>query len=373
MGTLCSLVTTAQRDDLDAFGMIVERFQDMAYASAYALLGDFHLAQDAAQEAFIDAYLSLPKLREPVAFPGWFRRIVFKHSDRLIRSKHLATAPLEAAAVIPSAELGPAAAVEAHEMQELIRQAIETLPENERLVTALFYIKDYSHKEIADFLELPVTTVKKRLHDARKHLKKRITDMVRDYLQETRPSQDTRLSNAVQFFIAVRANDIHRVKTLLKSDPGLANAKEEWDETAQRQYYFPMGREYTPLHRAAMDGHKALVELLLVNKADVNAKNYWGETPLHRAVLGNQQEVATLLLAHGAEVNATTSSGMTPLHWATNRGHKEVVELLLANAVDVNAKDKSGWTPLDWALKNGHTAIAVLLRQHRTQASTASA
>ena len=59
MEELDGLVRAAQRGESEAFGRIVVRFQNMAYASAYAQLGDFHLAQDAAQEAFVDAYLSL--------------------------------------------------------------------------------------------------------------------------------------------------------------------------------------------------------------------------------------------------------------------------------------------------------------------------
>ena len=68
-----SLVLRAQGRDQEAYGQLVRRFQDMAYGYAYALLGDFHLAQDAAQEAFVEAYRCLPGLRNPEAFPGWLR------------------------------------------------------------------------------------------------------------------------------------------------------------------------------------------------------------------------------------------------------------------------------------------------------------
>ena len=71
MEELGTLVRAAQAGDKDASGQIVRRFQDMAFAFGYAMLGDAGLAQDAAQDAFIDAYLSLPNLREPAAFPGW--------------------------------------------------------------------------------------------------------------------------------------------------------------------------------------------------------------------------------------------------------------------------------------------------------------
>jgi DNA-directed RNA polymerase specialized sigma24 family protein len=79
MESLTSLVERARSGDLEAFTQIVCRFQAMAYGYAYAILGDLILAEDAAQEAFLEAHRKLDNLREPAAFPGWFRRIVFKH------------------------------------------------------------------------------------------------------------------------------------------------------------------------------------------------------------------------------------------------------------------------------------------------------
>ena len=64
MEELERLVERARGGDLDTFGEIVGRFQDMAYGCAYALVGDFHLAQDAAQEAFLEAYRSLDHLQQ---------------------------------------------------------------------------------------------------------------------------------------------------------------------------------------------------------------------------------------------------------------------------------------------------------------------
>ena len=61
METLKSLVIRAQAGDLDAYSTLVQQFQDIAVGYAYSILGDFHLAQDAAQEAFIEAYNSLSK------------------------------------------------------------------------------------------------------------------------------------------------------------------------------------------------------------------------------------------------------------------------------------------------------------------------
>ena len=85
MDDLIFLVTEARGGNLEAYGTIVRRFQDMACGYAYAILADFHAAEDAAQEAFVETYLKLGDLRVPKAFPGWLRRIVFKHCDRLAR------------------------------------------------------------------------------------------------------------------------------------------------------------------------------------------------------------------------------------------------------------------------------------------------
>lgn len=92
-----TLVTRVQRGDRDAFETIVRRFQDMAVGYGYAVLGDMAMAEDAAQEAFINAYRDLPALREPAAFPGWFRQIVFKHIDRTRRKLRAGQVPLEQA------------------------------------------------------------------------------------------------------------------------------------------------------------------------------------------------------------------------------------------------------------------------------------
>lgn len=186
METIQTLVTAAQNGDLEAFGEIVRRFQAMAYAGAYAVVGDKQLAEDVAQEAFMEAYSNLPKLREPAAFPGWFRRIIFKQGDRVRRVKRVATISLETAFDVSWAEFNPALVVEKREMSEAVQHAVDLLPEHERIVTILFYSTGYALKEIAAFLEVPVTTVKKRLYAARQHLKEELLEVVRESFHEYR-------------------------------------------------------------------------------------------------------------------------------------------------------------------------------------------
>ncbi len=360
MEPLSSLVIAAQHGDAGAFDSIVERFQDMAYASAYAIVEDAQLAEDVAQEAFIEAYLNLAKLREPAAFPGWFRRIVFKQGDRLTRGKHIAAAPLETASDMPQAEHNPAEGVEAGEAREQVRHAIEGLPEHERIVVILFYATGYALKDIAAFLEVPVTTVKKRLYDARQRLKDELVETVRTTLQEQRPSLIDGFPAKVRLLIAARLGDIEGVRALLEQHPMLLNMKVESGEYRKR-HYPAITPGYTALHEAAMNNHTALVRLLLDYGANINARTSSGMTPLHGAVLYHCREAAELLLAQGANANARLTNGLTPLHLASIRGYLDIVELLLMYGACVDARSQHGRTPLHWAALKGHRHIVQLL------------
>ena len=183
-----NLVIRAQTKDLDAYSALVRRFQDMAVGYAYSILGDFHLAEDAAQEAFVRAYLDLNKLREPVAFAGWFKRIVFVRCDRITRRKQLPTMQLDTELV--SDQPLPDELLEQQETKTSVHKAIQSLPESEREVTTLYYMGGYAQKEIAEFLEISAQKVKSRLHTARRHLKERMMNMVEENLQNERPSKD---------------------------------------------------------------------------------------------------------------------------------------------------------------------------------------
>jgi RNA polymerase sigma factor (sigma-70 family) len=370
MDDLTTLVLAAQRGDLDAFGRVVERFQKMAYAVAYATVGDTHLAEDAAQEAFIEAYLSLPKLREPAAFPGWFRRIVFKRGDRLIRGKSLTTVPLEAAGAVVAHEPGPAAVAEARELRREVQGAIEELPEPDRLLVMLFYLAGYAQPEIAAIAELPVATVKKRLYRARQRLRERMDGLLRDQFHRQHPI-DEQFARLVQFFIAVRTGDLARVRAFLDATPALLNAHERWDEATARQYGLPIVSSFTALHRATYSGDGALVALLLARRADPNARTRQGQTPLHIAALVDRPSIVAQLLAGGADPNCAAEHGLTPLHFAVIRERRAIVAQLLGAGADSALPDRHGRTPMDWARLKGYEELVALLGRDRQPAPDA--
>jgi RNA polymerase sigma factor (sigma-70 family) len=181
----------------EAFAELVARFQDLAFGCAYAALNDFYLAEDAAQQAFIAAWQKLGQLREPEAFPGWLRRLLLTECSRMTRGKRLRFVPLEAGLEVLSNQPDPQEQAARSELREQVCAAIKALPERERVVTTLFYIGEYSQAEIGEFLELPVSTVVKRLYAARQRLKGRMIEMFKDDLQEHRPSRNAAFAEQV--------------------------------------------------------------------------------------------------------------------------------------------------------------------------------
>ncbi len=185
-----SSLIRAQQGDLAAFDAVVRQFQDMAVGYAYSILRDFQLAEDAAQEAFVQAYVDRAMLREPSAFPAWLRKIVFKQCDRVTRRKRVATMSLDDTADLRDAGPTPLAAVARRETQAAVLPAVDALPENQRTAATLFYINGYSLSEVGEFLDVPAKTVKSRLHSARTKLRDRMIGVVRETLRQRAPGDD---------------------------------------------------------------------------------------------------------------------------------------------------------------------------------------
>ena len=182
-----------------AFNPLVRKYQDMAFGCAYAILGDFQLAEDAAQDAFLAAWQHLAQLKQAQAFPSWLRRIVVTQCRRQTRGGRLNALSLDNASAIPAAG-DVARAAEQRETRDELQAAVRQLPEKERIVVVMFYINEHSRSEIADFLSISEIAVKKRLASARRRLKERMTVLMEDDLKQQRPSRGDDFEKKVSRF-----------------------------------------------------------------------------------------------------------------------------------------------------------------------------
>ena len=221
MHDLTDLLVRAQAQDARAYAQVVKHLQDLAVGYGYSILGDFHLAEDAAQEAFLEAYENLPRIQVLETFPGLLRKIVHKHCDRLTRRGHryrFMSAGVAIENIAIDSDPNPEEQMEEQEMKQLIREAMEDLSREEREIVSLFYISNHSQNEIAAFLDLSLHTVKNRLRSARKRLKERLLIMVKENLHQSRPSKDERFAEAVRRIIAPKQDkDAEAIYDLLEN------------------------------------------------------------------------------------------------------------------------------------------------------------
>ena len=338
------VVARCRGGDLDAWSVVVRRFQAVAQTVAWSRTGDWSEAADASQEAFLLAYRHLGALEDPAAFPGWFSQLVRTACDRQTRRRRLPTSELDAG----SAASGPASedVDVAFELQRLHR-AIEALPEHERAVIALHYLAELTYGEVASFLGISTSAAKKRALSGRARLKD-ILPMTPDTLR-TKPGRD--ISDEVLLFLSIRQRDRARVAALLARKPTLVHATEQWTWGEALDLGLQNAEHGTPLIRAVQTGDVELVRLIIEAGASVRhaCECDGGESALWTAALLGNQAMVDYLLSAGADPNAAAFAGSTPLHVATQRGHHDIVERLVAAGANAEARDTGGRTAADWA------------------------
>ena len=118
----------------------------------------------------------------------------------------------------------------------------------------------------------------------------------------------------------------------------------------------------TPLHIATLYNFDKVVNILLENKADVNAKNCYNETPLHIAARYNFDKIINALLKHKADVNVKNCYDETPLHYAARYNHLEAVKILIEHKADIKNVSKLHQTPLLESSASSPELIDILIQ-----------
>jgi len=157
--------------DQQAFAQLVSRYQRQVYNLAYRMLGNAEDAEDAAQEAFLRAYVALSTFQLGRKFSSWLLAIASNLCVDLLRRRRYAWMSLEDISFrLASPAEEPARDVLRQEQAGQIQHLLSRLPEKYRLVLILRYWYDLSYEEIATTTGLTLNTVKTRLHRARNML-----------------------------------------------------------------------------------------------------------------------------------------------------------------------------------------------------------
>lgn len=165
------LVERAVAGDEPAFAELVARYQTAVFNLAYRMLGDAGDAEDAAQEVFLRIYRRLATYDPNHRFSTWVLSIASHYCIDLLRRKKPWLVPLENISNwMRARSRGPEATALAREQQDTVRTLLAKLPEHYRLVLLLRYWHDLGYEEIAEVVDLPVSTIKARLHRARNAL-----------------------------------------------------------------------------------------------------------------------------------------------------------------------------------------------------------
>lgn len=185
---LLTLVCRVQAGDVEAFAGLVRAYQRRVLSVAYRLLGNAEDARDVSQDAFVRAFRSLSQLEDPSRFGPWLMRVVTNLALNFRRSRHLrSTVSLDDQ---PSFSGGVAedrrrtevwedeTGTLSEELHAAISQAVEGLPERQRLALILFSVEGMPQKDVAQILECSIELVKWNVFQARRKLKEVLADFL---------------------------------------------------------------------------------------------------------------------------------------------------------------------------------------------------
>ena len=172
------LIEETLAGDSAAFGRLVRKYQDRLYNTMVHVVGRGDDAMDVVQDAFVQAFVKLESFKQSAAFYTWLYRIAFNVASTY-RRRRKPTMSVDRVREVSGEEpiepdIGPAEKIEQDERRRQVRAAIAGLSEEHRTVIVLREIDGCCYETIAEILDLPVGTVRSRLHRARLQLKEQL-------------------------------------------------------------------------------------------------------------------------------------------------------------------------------------------------------
>ncbi|MGE8034906.1 RNA polymerase sigma factor SigW [Lysinibacillus sp. KCTC 33748] len=174
------------KGDQNAFADIVSLYQHKLYQVCYRMLGNKQESEDITQEAFVRAYMNLHTFDQKRKFSTWLYRIATnlcidrirkKKPDYYLDAEVAGTEGLDMYSQIAAGDQLPEEQIEQMELQDRIQYEIGRLPDKYRSVIVLKYIEELSLQEISEILDMPLGTVKTRIHRGREALRKQLNNL----------------------------------------------------------------------------------------------------------------------------------------------------------------------------------------------------
>ncbi|UJL46612.1 RNA polymerase sigma factor SigW [Virgibacillus sp. NKC19-16] len=176
-------IRQVKKGDQSAFEDVIALYQDKIYRHCFRMIGNTHEAEDIAQEAFIRAYVNIQSFDDRRKFSTWLYRIATnltidhirkRKPDYYLDDKIKGTEGLDMYSQLTSRDPSPGEQVESQELQRSIHQEILRLPPKYRSIIILRYLEEFSLQEISDTLDIPLGTVKTRIHRGREALRRKL-------------------------------------------------------------------------------------------------------------------------------------------------------------------------------------------------------
>ncbi len=169
------LIHLLQEGSLEALGDLYDRHQRMVYRTALAITGDADAAADLLQDVFLRLHRFAHHIDAERPLEPWIYRVTTNLSYTWVKKNHRWLRPLEEVTEwLIDSKKNESLSSSYEEEDQQVQQSISTLPLQQRVVVVLYYINDLSLQEISEILEVPVGTVKSRLHYGRESLKKEL-------------------------------------------------------------------------------------------------------------------------------------------------------------------------------------------------------
>ena len=280
-----TLVMLTLAGEQTAYEVLVTRYQRSVISSAMAVTKNYFMAEDAAQDAFVTAWMKLNTLQEPKKYGSWVRRIAKNCALNMI-SRYRSFLPLEVVDNLNISDDGaenPAEIYALSEERNEVNKSIGMLPEKVRQIIHLHYFEDLSIAEIADRMRISEGTVKRQLHDGRKRIRKELCAMNEKYsdtlvervMKKVEELKLWQLRNDKSGFEKVYAQVLREVEEL----PECTEKQYALADVLMRGWWWLPGKKndalFARISNAAMEGKNEEVMTFIVARED--SKVYHGE------------------------------------------------------------------------------------------------